>query len=247
MNVFLIFILTINVFVRTKRLIGGTQTEDGEFPYQVSIKLSGEHICGGSILNAKNVLTAAHCVYEEKASSLTMDVGSNHVSYGGTSYNVKFFICHADFNPNYFTHDISLVKPSRPIEFTFKVQPIALNTQYVPSDIDCLTIGWGSINSAEETSDNLQIIRLKTFDTNRCKWQHSFWTIQKVSDANICTYTKYGEGACHGDSGGPLIQNKLQIGIVSWGNPCGINFPDVFTRVSSYIKWIKKFSSYESL
>ncbi|XP_036150678.1 chymotrypsin-1-like, partial [Monomorium pharaonis] len=41
-----------------------------------------------------------------------------------------------------------------------------------------------------------------------------------VTDSNICTLAKEGEGACHGDHGGPLVVNGFQIGIVSFGNVC---------------------------
>ena len=33
-----------------------------EFPWQVSMKDNGSHLCGGSIINEKQILTAAHCV-----------------------------------------------------------------------------------------------------------------------------------------------------------------------------------------
>lgn len=42
-----------------------------------------------------------------------------------------------------------------------------------------------------------------------------------------------------GDSGGPLVADNEQIGVVSWGIPCARGRPDVFTRVYSYIDWIK--------
>jgi secreted trypsin-like serine protease len=50
---------------------------------------------------------------------------------------------------------------------------------------------------------------------------------------------------CWGDSGGPLLvttpSGPLQVGIVSWGEDCGL--PDVFgvyTRVARFSDWIKK-------
>lgn len=43
-----------------------------------------------------------------------------------------------------------------------------------------------------------------------------------------------------GDSGGPLVANGVQVGIVSYGYPCAIGHPDVFTRVYSFLNWIKE-------
>lgn len=43
-----------------------------------------------------------------------------------------------------------------------------------------------------------------------------------------------------GDSGGPIVAGEYQVGIVSWGNPCARGYPDVHTRVYSYVDWIKE-------
>lgn len=47
-----------------------------------------------------------------------------------------------------------------------------------------------------------------------------------------------------GDSGGPLVHNTVQIGVVSFGQPCGVGKPDVFTRVSSFTSWINSHQNY---
>ena len=61
-----------------------------------------------------------------------------------------------------------------------------------------------------------------------------------VTEKNICTFTRAGEGMCMGDSGGPLVVNGLQEGIASWVVPCAVGYPDAFTRVSYFREWIRQ-------
>lgn len=48
----------------TLRIVGGQDANITDYPYQVSVLFNGLHGCGGSILNQKYILTAAHCTYE---------------------------------------------------------------------------------------------------------------------------------------------------------------------------------------
>lgn len=45
------------------RIVSGSSALPGQFPYVVSVRVGGQHSCGGTIISQKNVLTAAHCVY----------------------------------------------------------------------------------------------------------------------------------------------------------------------------------------
>jgi len=68
-----------------------------------------------------------------------------------------------------------------------------------------------------------------------------------IGDTEICaTGLSGGKDSCFGDSGGPLVvaadneRGYAQVGIVSWGPQCGNPlYPGVYTRVSSFSKWIK--------
>ena len=73
----------------------------------------------------------------------------------------------------------------------------------------------------------------------------------------VCAGGEKGKGSCKGDSGGGLFFRKTSaggngkgnkevrpcflLGIVSYGKPtCGVGTPEVYTRVSRYVDWIRQ-------
>ncbi|KAK5640464.1 hypothetical protein RI129_011275 [Pyrocoelia pectoralis] len=161
-------------------------------------------------------------------------VGTILVNEGGDVYEVSEARVHPEYT-NYAQNDIAIVKLKSPISFNEKVQPIALETEYVDADVKCVLTGWGSLQFPGTESNELQQLNLKTVTNTEC----STILTDNIDETKICTFTKAGEGSCVGDSGGPLVADK-QIGIVSYGIPCGIGYPDVFTRVSAYKDWIEQ-------
>lgn len=57
-------------------IVGGELAEPGEFPYIVSLQQGGSHFCGGVLLSADRVVTAAHCS-DVSAGSVTVVGGTN--------------------------------------------------------------------------------------------------------------------------------------------------------------------------
>jgi secreted trypsin-like serine protease len=74
-----------------------------------------------------------------------------------------------------------------------------------------------------------------------------------LSPNQLCAGGEKGKGSCQGDSGGGLFMRKGEhgadgdmespwylLGIISYGQPaCGMGIPDVYTRVSKYVDWIR--------
>ena len=48
--------------MRSGKVVNGLNAQVGEYPWMVSLKLRGEHFCGGTLISAEWIMTAAHCV-----------------------------------------------------------------------------------------------------------------------------------------------------------------------------------------
>ncbi|CAK9804052.1 unnamed protein product [Anthophora quadrimaculata] len=225
------------------QIVGGKDAPVGKFPYQVSLRNNGNHFCGGSILNSRYILTAAHCVEGLKSpKGITVQVGTTQLKSGGESYAAEKIVAHSGFSSLTLVNDVAIIRVDRNIAFNNLVQPIALATgSRTFEGSSCILSGWGTTRLGGNTPNNLQFIDLVIETQAKCKQAH--W---RVKASHICTYTKVGEGACHGDSGGPLVVGNLQVGIVSFGQPCAVGKPDVYTRVSSFVSWINNQQQYLS-
>ncbi|XP_071567329.1 chymotrypsin-1-like isoform X2 [Temnothorax nylanderi] len=215
-------------------IIGGKDAPIGKFPYQVSLRYYRVYKCGGSILNNRNILTAARCVagLENQLNNLKVHVGTNFLNLTGRAYDVANVSIHV----NHLTgNDIALVHLKTPLKYSSLVQPINLMTSDENLEgKSCTLSGWGKKNDGE-VSNNLQEIELRVYPQEKCQ---RLWGRWGIKNTQLCTLTSEGEGACNDDTGSPLVANGAQIGIVSYFYPCAMGYPDVHTRVSSFITWI---------
>ncbi|XP_076664770.1 chymotrypsin-1-like [Andrena cerasifolii] len=219
------------------QIVGGKDAPIGKFPYQISMRKGGRHFCGGSIISPRYILTAAHCVAGvSNPATVTIHAGTNQLNSNGDAYQGEKIVSHPGYDSRLLVNDVALIRVNRNIAMSANVKPITLATgtkTYEGSS--CILSGWGTTKAGGSVPNNLQYINLMIESKAKCRQVHS-----NVQDSHICTFTKYGEGACNGDSGGPLVVNGVQVGVVSFGIPCGVGKPDVYTRVSSFASWIKQ-------
>ncbi|KAJ8665234.1 hypothetical protein QAD02_006896 [Eretmocerus hayati] len=227
---------------RDGRIFGGRNATIEEYPYQVAIFYGG-FICGGSIIDAKHVLTAAHCVPDELfVKYLTVRAGSSFKDYGGSLHHVEAAIKHENFTFNASNdpvYDVAVLKLNESVRFDKSRQRIELfeSGEPVLAGSKASISGWGK--TAQGIPAQLQVVEVPVITRELC--DYAYRNRGGIDDGQICA-ALYGQGekdACAGDSGGPLAIDGRLAGIVSYGQGCAESrFPGVYADVSYFRSWI---------
>ncbi|XP_063696974.1 trypsin-1-like [Culicoides brevitarsis] len=242
------------------RIVGGENAQRGEFPFIVSLRwyyLGMEvHLCGGSIIDKRHVLTAGHCITELPPAGMLYAVAgmTDTENTGGVEkwqiIKVIERIVHEDFHGDVNPNDIAVLKLEFELEFNEFVQPIGLSARGNDVEGQVTLAGWGSTDPQPIGStppSDLQRVNLPIVPINECDEVMTSLIGPHPLDkkTNVCTGPLTGGiSFCAGDYGGPLVQKTSsgyeQVGIASWGiAPCGsVGAPAVYTKVSAFTDWV---------
>uniref|UniRef100_A0A182QBP0 Peptidase S1 domain-containing protein n=1 Tax=Anopheles farauti TaxID=69004 RepID=A0A182QBP0_9DIPT len=224
------------------RIVGGYDAVEGQFPYQVSLRRPPNfHFCGGSIIGPRWILSAAHCTISMVPENLNVYVGSVKLASGGVYYPTMRIENHPLYDPDTIENDISVIQTVVPIVFNEHTQPIGLASSYLLSGTEATISGWGRSNTMDsgpaEVPDNLQFLTVNILTMEECRAERP--GSNNIFDSVICVSSPNGQGACSGDSGGPLAYDGLVHGIASFVRvPCATAVSDVYERVYSHLSWI---------
>lgn len=215
-------------------------------PWLVSIQYeNGYHFCGGSIISKDAILTAAHCTMHNTNSPILVRAGSTNHTAGRTLHPVAYVYQHPGYeilNAGIPVNDISILKLTTPINFTKEAQPIDLFEQYEESPVGAMATisGWGLRDQDDDPPQVMYTVSIPIVDKKRCNQMYRKF-IGTLPFGQICAgYEDSAKNSCPGDSGSPVVIDRRQAGVVSWGVECGLalGYPGVYTEVAAYRDWI---------
>uniref|UniRef100_A0A182MDE7 CLIP domain-containing serine protease n=1 Tax=Anopheles culicifacies TaxID=139723 RepID=A0A182MDE7_9DIPT len=237
------------------RIAHGNATRVFEYPWMALLRyLSNGQLldgCGGSLINNRYVLTAAHCIKttstfqlakvrlgehdkRQQVDCYVYSDGERECADPAIEYDIETMVVHKNYNrPIKFRHDIGLIRLAREVEFTDSIKPICLpvNDAVRRKELTRYIItGWGTTEEQSLSEVLLQaIVNHVSIPDCQQKMNENYLYVTLDDAWQMCAA---GEGlvdSCQGDSGGPLGFSVdvagakfVQYGIVSAGvRSCG--------------------------
>ena len=241
------------------RILGGSNVQITDHPYQVQVNRVEGFTCGGAIRDATHVVTAAHCVVEEGA-FFPFIVAPDSVSVGyGDEDDQSLSVADVAGISVFPAYLRALSSPDFDVAVLTLAEPLTTNATTAPvlfaSDAELATAygdgvpgfvtGWGLTAEGGESSQFLRGVNVTLQEDAPCieEYAGDYDPATMICAGGDGTAGAGNPDTCQGDSGGPLVIDtnpdattelyKL-IGIVNYGNGCGRpGVPGVYAWVQS--------------
>lgn len=219
--------------IEDRSIIGAVERSTTYLPWHVTLyKRSNDEqpwqqYCSGTILNARMVIAAAQCFWNEETLSFTeydfpieIRTGKSSKEYGSGVFenDVQYFDFTKSVNLRGFNgfaggqkHDIFILILSGNIEFNRYTLPICIDYEledeqlYVAPGLKGLVGGWCRDDSCNESSSTLQTFELSTITRVQCKSESTAEFRKFITDDKFCAGTQSSKVALsQSDSGSSL-------------------------------------------
>merc|ERR1712203_1234718 len=213
------------------RIVGG-QDAAAPIPWQVSVRQcqsGGCHFCGGTILDEKTVMCAAHCFTTgQSMNGYYIAAGvTNRNDGSGQTIEIANGVWNSAMPYSGNNNDFIILKLSSALSFNENVGSACLpEAGFAPDSTGetCVVSGWGTLNSgANSLPTNLQWVAVPTVTNAQCAQAYP----NTITSSMICAgLPEGGKDSCQGDSGGPI--------------GCALaDYPGVYARVTAVLDWVK--------
>jgi len=243
--------------VQTSRVVGGKTAIPGAWPWIARLYKTKSRIsyCGGALVSPTWVVTAAHCVNKKSALEVEIQLGRHSLAEGSQRektiqvHGVRRIIVHPQYKQSSaHNNDVALIELQKPAQMNDRVKTICLphKSRPVNAGKECWVAGWGHTTFPGSGSLTLQQTNLKIVDNGLCHTLNFKNIGIPITKSMVCAGLGVNkvQGACHGDSGGPLMCKEngrfVLHGDVSWGSPTCKSSDgfSVFGRMSEFRSWI---------
>jgi len=240
-----------------RRIVNGKETLKNAYPFMAALMRVSSYsnrprqFCGGSLIDERHILTAAHCIEGFSASdvkTLRIYLGAHDIKSntdGRSEHRVVRIIKHKDFDPKTLVNDIAILTLETPAQMSRTIGTVCL-----PSfDNDFLNqkvtvAGWGALAEGGGQPAKLHEVDVTVWSNSLCGSKYNNRIPGRIVSTMLCAADP-SRDSCSGDSGGPLYMKRngflVQLGIVSWGIGCArADSPGVYTRVTKMMDWIRR-------
>lgn len=216
-------------------IVGGTTTTTTAYPFVMQITdASGNQFCGGTLVAAKKVITAAHCMVGESVGNVRVVGGRTYLNgtNGAVSKVSKIWV-----NPGYTDatngDDVAVLTLSTSMPYTTASYVSSSQTGVYAAGTTARILGWGTTSESGSSSNQLRTATVPIVADSSCRSSYGSDFVQ--TDMVCAGYSSGGVDTCQGDSGGPLIIGGVLAGITSWGEGCAeAGYPGVYTRLATF-------------
>ncbi|KAF5919359.1 hypothetical protein HPG69_010759 [Diceros bicornis minor] len=240
---------TVNVTRAHGRIVGGSAAPPGAWPWLVRLLLGGQPLCGGVLVAASWVLTAAHCFAGAPNELLwTVTLAEGPRGERAEEVPVNRILPHPKFDPRTFHNDLALVQLWTPVSPAGAARPVCLpqGPREPPTGTPCAIAGWGALFEDGPEAEAVREARVPLLSADTCR--RALGPGLRPSSMLCAGYLAGGIDSCQGDSGGPLTcsetgprPREVLYGVTSWGDGCGEpGKPGVYTRVAVFKDWLQE-------
>ncbi|MFF0189696.1 S1 family peptidase [Streptomyces sp. NPDC005244] len=216
-------------------IVGGTTTTTTAYPFMMQITdASQNQFCGGTLVAADKVVTAAHCMVGESTASVRVVGGRTYLNgTNGTVSKVSKIWINPDYTDATNGDDVAVLTLSTSMSYATAPYVSSSDTGVYATGTSARIVGWGTTSENGGSSNQLRTATVPIVSSSSCAG--SYGSDYVASDMVCAGYSSGGVDTCQGDSGGPLLIGGVLAGITSWGEGCAeAGYPGVYTRLTTF-------------